>query len=99
VKERKDIAERLDVLISEHKKLWIDQAILARDLMVHPEKGRLQLMFNLELLEQGGALICRIAHPPEINSKPIHEYAQETLKQITEFSSSFLALLCENNRI
>ena len=82
---------------TEHKKLWIDQVILARDLLVHPEKGMNQLMFNLELSEKDGTVYCVKAHPPVINSNPIHEYAQGTLKQITAFSSSFLALLSDNN--
>ena len=94
-KERKDMAAKLDGLISENKRIWIDQLILARDLLVHPEKGMQQLMFNLELAEKGGALVCTKAHPPEINSKPIHLYAQETLTQIAAFSSSFLGLLRE----
>lgn len=99
VKAKKDLAASLEGLISKHKILWIDQVIQARDLLVHPEKGMPQLMFTLELLEKDGALFCLKAHPPEINSKPIHEYAQETLKQITEFSSSFLALLGETGSV
>ena len=91
MKERKDLAAKLDALISEHKKAWIDQLILARDLLVHPKKGMHQLMFNLELAEKDGSLICIKAHPPEINSQPIHLYAQDTLKQVAGFSSSFLA--------
>lgn len=98
-KGRKEVAARLKALISEHKNLWIDQVILARNLLVHPEKGMHQLMFNLELLEKDGALLCLKVHPPEINSKPIHEYAQETLKQITWFSSSFLGLLSKNGTV
>lgn len=89
------MAAKLDGLISENKKIWIDQLILARDLLVHPQKGMHQLMFNLELAEKDGALVCTKAHPPEINSKPIHLYAQETLAQIAAFSSSFLGLLHE----
>ena len=90
-KERKDVAAKLGALISEHKKAWIDQLILARDLLVHPKKGMHQLMFNLELAEKDGTLICIKAHPPEINSQPIHLYAQDTLNQVAAFSSSFLA--------
>ncbi|MFC1509192.1 hypothetical protein ACFL60_05850 [Candidatus Omnitrophota bacterium] len=93
VKERKDVAAKFDALILEHKKLWIDEVIRARDQLVHPEKGMHQLMFNLEFSEKDGTLFCDKVHPPVINSKPIHVYAQGTLKQITEFSSHFLALL------
>jgi hypothetical protein len=95
VKGRKDTALKLNALISEHKRLWIDQVIFARDRLLHPEKGMHQLMFYLELSEKDGALVCIKVHPPEINSIPIHAYAQETLKQITAFSSRFLALLPE----
>lgn len=97
VKERKDVAAKFDALILEHKKLWIDQLILARDLLVHPEKGMHQLMFNLELSEKDGSLYCVKVNPPEINSKPMHVYAQGTLGQIAAFSSSFLTLLSDNN--
>lgn len=93
VKPKKELAASLQELIQKHKILWIDEVIHARDLLVHPEKGMHQLMFNLEILERNGALFCLKANPPEINSKPINEYAQETLRQITGFSSSFLALL------
>jgi hypothetical protein len=99
VKVKKELAASLDELISKHKTLWIDQIIQARDLLIHPERGTHQLMFILELSEKSGALICLKAHPPEINSKPIHEYAQETLKQITGFSSNFLTLLGETGNV
>jgi hypothetical protein len=54
-----------------------------------------QLMFYLEFAEKANALICVKAHPPEIDSKPIHLYAQDIMKQATVFSSSFLGLLRE----
>ncbi len=98
-KESKGMAAKLDGLISEHKKMWIDQLILARDLLVHPQKGMYQLMFNLEIAEKNGALVCTKVHPPEINSKPIHLYAQETLTQIDAFSSCFLGLLREKSSV
>lgn len=92
-KERKNVAAKLDALISEHKKIWIDQVILARDSLVHPQKGMHQLMFNLEFVEKDGALVCVKAHPPEINERPIHIFAQETLQRATILSSSFLGAL------
>jgi hypothetical protein len=97
VKGRQGVAAKLDTLISEHKNLWIDELILARDLLVHPQKGMHQLMFNLELAETNGSLVCIKAHPPEINSKPIHLYAQDTLKQVTAFSSIFIGLLVDSS--
>jgi hypothetical protein len=90
-KNKKNAAAKLEAMISGHKKLWIDQVILARDRLIHPEKGMHQLMFHLEFVEKANALICVKAHPPEIDSKPIHLYAQDILKQATVFSSSFLS--------
>ena len=98
-KGRKDTAAKLDGLISENKKCWIDQLILARDLLVHPQKGMHQLMFNLAFTVKDGALVCTKIHPPEINSKPIHLYAQESLTRIDTFSSTFLGLLREKSSV
>jgi len=94
-KEKKDAAAKLDAMISEHKKLWIDQVILARDQLIHPEKGMLQLMFHLEFEEKANSLVCVKANPPEIDSTPIHLYAQDILKQAAVFSMSYLGLLRE----
>ena len=95
VKARKDAAAKLDALISEDKKAWIDQVIFARDQLIHPEKGMYQLMFTLELSERDGQLILTKAHPPEIDSRPMQQFAQDTLKGVTTFSEKFLALLHE----
>jgi len=95
VKTRKDTAIKLDALISEHKEDWIDQVIFARDQLIHPEKGMHQLMFTLDLSEKDGQLILIKAHPPEISSRPIQQFAQDTLKGVTSFSEKFLALLHE----
>ena len=95
VKTRKDVAGQLDALISEHKKAWIDQVIFARYQLIHPEKGMHQLMFTLELSEKDGRLLLIKAHPPEIDSRPMQQFAQDTLKGVTSFSENFLALLHE----
>lgn len=95
VKTRKDAAAKLDALISEHKRSWIDQVIFARNQLIHPEKGIHQLMLTLELSEKDGRLMLMKAHPPEIDSRPIQQFAQDTLKELTSFSESFLALLHE----
>lgn len=95
VKTRKYAAAMLDALVSEHKKAWIDQVIFARDQLIHPEKGMHQLMFTLELSERDGQLVLTKAHPPEVDSRPIQQFAQDTLKGVTSFSESFLGLLHE----
>ncbi len=92
VADRREAADAVRHLLFEHKELWIDEAIAARDLLVHPERGRHQLMFNLELAEREGELVCQSVNPPHVNDIPIHEYAEQTFGQATEFSSAFLAL-------
>lgn len=94
-KNKLDAAVKLKAMISEHKKLWIDQVILARDQLIHPDRGMHQLMFHLEFEEKANALFCVKANPPEIDSRPIHLYTQKILKQATVFSMSYLGLLRE----
>jgi hypothetical protein len=43
IKGKKEVAAKINALISKHKNLWIDQVIMARDLLVHPQRGRYQL--------------------------------------------------------
>ncbi len=94
-KERKELAAKVDAFISEHKKVWIDRVIAARDQLVHPAKGMHQLMFHLEFAEKNGSLIFVRAHPPHIESTPINKFANEVLDQATSFCSHFLGLLNE----
>jgi hypothetical protein len=69
--------------------------IFARDQLIHPEKGMHQLMFTVELSERDGQLILAKVHPPEVDSRPMQQFAQETLKEVTSFSENFLGLLHE----
>ena len=93
VKAHKEAAAKLDALITYHKKAWIDQVILARDLLIHPTKGMHQLMFRLEFVQKNGDLIFLKAHPPEIDSIPIDSFAQKVLAQLTVFVQEFLGIL------
>jgi len=95
VKERKELAGKIEALVLDQKMAWIDGVIAARDQLVHPVKGMHQLMFSLEFSQKNGSLVFVRAHPPEINAKPIHHFAQAVLEQATAFSSNFLALLNE----
>jgi hypothetical protein len=99
IKGKEEIASLIYNHINEHKKKWIDQAIFARDLMIHPEKGKLQLMFNLKLKVKKDSLICLNVNPPEIYYKPIQIYTQETINQLTKYSIDFLKHLGINNSV
>jgi hypothetical protein len=92
-KDRKDTADRLERLIVEHKELWLDQVIFARDQLIHPEKGMHQLMFHLAFAERDSSLVCVELNPPQIEGKPIHLYAKETLQHVTDFCLNFLRVL------
>ncbi len=90
---KKDAAARFRVLISDNKTKWIDQAISARDLLIHPEKGMFQLMFMLEFIEKNGKLIFVEAHPPAIGGERIDQYAQHVLEDVDHFTFNFIRLL------
>ena len=59
-------AAKIHALISKHKMKWIDQAIGARDQLVHPGKGMHQLMFSLEFSEEDGKLVCQKINAPSV---------------------------------
>ncbi len=90
--DRKEIAAKAAELISQNKEAWIDQAVNARDLLIHPKKGLHQLMFHLEFVEKGDKLECVKVTPPQIDSMLIDQYAHKVLKHAQEFSLEFLAL-------
>jgi hypothetical protein len=90
-KSKKDIAGRVVDLLSEHKTDWIDQAISARDQLVHPERGRQQLMFELDFTECPDRLVCVKVSPPTIGSEAIDQYAHRVLERAREFSANFLS--------
>jgi hypothetical protein len=94
-KERKELASKIDALISEHKEKWIDRVIAARDRLIHPAKGMHQLMFHLEFVEKDGSLVFVRAHPPQVDSTPIHKFAGEVLEHLTAFCSDLLKLVGE----
>ena len=99
IAERRDVAEKVRQLLLEHKGRWIDQAIAARDLLVHPDRAMYQLMFNLDLVDRDGTLVCQGVRPPHIGDIPIHEYADRTFACATEFSGTFLALVRGESRL
>ncbi|MFZ1058828.1 MAG: hypothetical protein WAP47_06520 [Candidatus Rokuibacteriota bacterium] len=92
---RKDAAAKVRALIVDHKALWIDEAIRARDHLVHPEKGMHQLMFQLDFLAQGDTVVCERINPPIIGAEAIDHYARGVLTHAHSFSSDLLRLLQE----
>jgi hypothetical protein len=92
---KKHVAKAIRELITEHKKLWIDGVIGARNLLVHPTRGAQQLMFELQVESRDGLLLYRNAVPPHVGSAPISDYAVARVEDIKGFSSSLLTKLRE----
>lgn len=93
VKEREPLATVIRSLLLREKELWIDQAIQARDLLVHPRRGAQQLMFELELENVDGDLSWRGTHPPHVDGETIDRFAKDRIEKARDFAAAFLAAL------
>ena len=80
-------------LIVSHKASWIDDGINARNLLVHPEKGSHQLMFQLRLATRDGDLVCQEAVPPHVGSIRIDDYVTKQIGNIEAFAQDFMKQL------
>jgi len=96
---RKGTARQIRELVLAHKTMWIDQAIRARDLLTHPQKGMHQLMFQLDLAVRGDTIVCERIHPPIIGAESIETYTRATLTRIQSFAADFLRLLHEGSSV
>ena len=92
-KEKRETAAAITQLIRNHKQQWIDAAIGARDLLVHPVRGQQQLMFELHLAERGAELAIRAVVPPHVGDVPIPQYARQQATNIRDFSKAFMSEL------
>ena len=86
-KQRRADAQRIDDYLREQKGKWIDELIGLRDDLVHPKKGMLQLMLQVDLFPKDGSLAWEVREPR------IATYAPATLLSIQEFCETFIALV------
>ncbi|MGH2376906.1 MAG: hypothetical protein ACRDGT_00330 [Candidatus Limnocylindria bacterium] len=93
VKGREEVASAISDVILAAKAEWIDDAIQARDDLVHPPRGAGQLMFVLRLAELEGRLEIVEVLPPSIAGTPIDEYAIRGVERMTSFGRAVLDLL------
>lgn len=94
-KSKKDTANKIAALIGKHKEDWLDEAVSARDLLTHPEKGIAQVMFELRFREtQRGLKLIKIIKP-KINTNKVdfNDYARAVLEKIEAFSKDLLELV------
>lgn len=92
---QKELAGKIETLLVQHKDQWIDEAISARDLLIHPNKGVSQLMFRFECEEKLGKLAFKQISPPTIGSTAINEYAKRTMEKTRIFARAFISLVQE----
>jgi len=88
--DKKTIAKNIHALINSHKEKWIDNVIEARDLLIHPQKGAHQVMFEMKLKSVKNALVYKNAVPPSIGNMDIDRYAKKQIGNIEEFIKAFL---------
>lgn len=96
-KSKKDIVNKIAILINKHKEDWIDEVVSVRDLLTHPEKGIAQVMFELEFRESRQGLKLIKIKKPKINTNEIdfNNYASGVLEKIKAFSKDFLEFVKE----
>lgn len=92
----KQIADSLRELIVVQKKTWIDDAVNARDLWVHPGKGLIQIMFQLEMKAKNSEIELTGIRKPSIGTTVFNQWADETLKNLNDFSKSFFLIIPHN---
>jgi hypothetical protein len=83
---KKHIAESINELICEHKKLWIDGVVEARNQLTHPQLGLSRAMFGLDLYEANGELMLGKVLKPSFRGEDFSLYARNTLSRLEAFS-------------
>ena len=90
---KKDVATRLEKLTRNHKKLWIDGLIRARDELTHPTKGALQCMIEMHVDASADRVVLSGVSPPVVAGKPVDEYVGQVNQRSQEFARSMLDCL------
>jgi hypothetical protein len=91
--EKADTASKLFKLIVDQKRIWIDQAVNVRDILVHPEKGLLQVMFRMKVgIIKGNLKLIQILQPT-LAGQEFDQYAQMTFMQMENFSKTYLGII------
>ncbi len=91
-----NVADSLLELIEKHKERWIDDVVNARDSLVHPEKGLIQLMFQLEIKPKNSEIELTGIRKPSIGTTDFNQWADETFKNLNAFSELFISIIAHN---
>lgn len=92
----KKIADSLLELIVKQKERWIDDAVNARDSLVHPEKGQVQFMFQLEIEPKNSEIELTGIRKPSFGTTDFNQWAGETLELLSAFSELFISIIVHN---
>ena len=92
----KQIADSLLELIVLQKEIWIDDAVNARDSFVHPEKGLIQVMFQLEIKPNNSEIELTGIRMPSIGTTDFNQWADETFIKLNAFSELFISIIAHN---
>ncbi len=92
------VADCLLKLIVEQKDRWIDEAISARDSLVHPEKGLIQVMFQLEITPKNSGLELKEIRKPSMGTTDFNQWADETFKNLNDFSELFISIIIAHKK-
>ncbi len=89
----KKVADSLLELLVEQKDRWIDEAVSARDSLVHPEKGLIQVMFQLELKPKNSELELTGVRRPSMGTTDFNQWADEIFEKLNAFSELFISII------
>jgi hypothetical protein len=89
----RSIAGKIYNLFITQKKLWIDTVVNARDSLVHPERGIVQIMFQLKFISGKSGLKLQEILKPTINDISFDQYSVETYKRLITFAETFMKIL------
>ncbi|MCZ6804323.1 MAG: hypothetical protein O7D86_10415 [Proteobacteria bacterium] len=92
----KQIADSLLELIVIQKEKWIDDAVNARDSLAHPEKGLIQVMFQLEIKPNKSEIELTGIIKPSIGTTDFNQWADDTFKKLNAFSELFISIIVHN---
>ena len=95
-KGKEEDAKALANLIQSHKERWIDGLIGVRDELTHPEKGVLQLMFEMQIDTNADGPVLTGVIPPKAGDQPIDQYAGDVERRLREFARRMLDCLAKS---
>lgn len=91
--QRAEIAARVREYLTEQKAAWIDGAVSARDNLAHAVRGMPQVMWELEISNQGDSISCDRIVPPHIGDEPFEQYSHTTAAKVEMLSTTILQAL------